>query len=82
MIDRMLQQAASRRKFLKSAAALAATSSLGGLSAAAGSTKRFAYVGAYTGAAGGGSNGEGIYRFEMDPGSGKLSQRVLAARVH
>jgi 6-phosphogluconolactonase len=41
----------------------------------------FAYVGTYTGAIGAGSNGEGIYVFEMDPTSGELLHRRLAAQT-
>ena len=41
----------------------------------------FAYVGTYTGAVGAGSNGEGIYRFEMDTLTGELTRRTLAAKT-
>jgi 6-phosphogluconolactonase (cycloisomerase 2 family) len=41
----------------------------------------FAYVGTYTGSVGAGSNGEGIYRFEMDPATGELSKREIVAKT-
>jgi 6-phosphogluconolactonase (cycloisomerase 2 family) len=44
--------------------------------------KLFAYFGTYTGAAGSGSNGEGIYLFEMDRASGELKAGGLAAQSH
>jgi 6-phosphogluconolactonase (cycloisomerase 2 family) len=79
----MLQQTSSRRKFLKGAIAFGIASSSPGIVQAAtgGSAKKFAYVGTATGAVGGGSNGEGIYRFEMDRASGALSRRTLAANA-
>jgi 6-phosphogluconolactonase (cycloisomerase 2 family) len=40
-----------------------------------------AYVGTYTGAVGGGSNGEGIYLFEMNAKSGELARRRLVAKT-
>jgi len=45
------------------------------------SKKAFAYVGTYTGAVGAGSNGEGIYLFEMNPASGELARRKLVAKT-
>jgi len=80
----MSQRASSRRTFLKGAAALAVASSAPSIARAVttrSSTKKFAYVGTYTGAAGGGSNGEGIYRFEMDTNSGELSHCKLVAKT-
>ncbi len=43
----------------------------------------FAYLGAYTGAYTGGSanGGEGIYRYEVNPRTGELANRQLAART-
>lgn len=42
----------------------------------------FAYLGAYTGAyTGGSANGEGVYRFEVNPRTGELANRRLAART-
>jgi 6-phosphogluconolactonase (cycloisomerase 2 family) len=43
--------------------------------------KIFAYVGTYTGAIGGGSNGEGIYLFEMNAATGELLNRKLVAKT-
>ena len=43
--------------------------------------KTLAYVGTYTGVAGSGSNGEGIYVFEADLVTGELSHRKLAAKT-
>lgn len=40
-----------------------------------------AYVGTYTGDPASGSNGEGIYRFEMDAATGALTDRALAAKT-
>jgi len=40
-----------------------------------------AYVGTYSDAVGAGSNGEGIYLFEMDASTGELSHRRLAAKT-
>ncbi|HXR40453.1 MAG TPA: lactonase family protein [Terracidiphilus sp.] len=40
-----------------------------------------AYVGTYTGAVGAGSNGEGIYRFEMNAATGELTRRKLVAKT-
>jgi 6-phosphogluconolactonase len=42
----------------------------------AGKDKLWVYVGTYTD-----KNGKGIYRFDMDPASGKLSNRALAAET-
>ena len=84
MTDRMLQQASSRRMFLKGAAALAVASSVPSIAravAARSGTKKFAYVGTNTGAVGSGSNGEGIYRFEMETNNGELSHSKLVAKT-
>ena len=84
MVDRMLNMASSRRKFLKGAAALTVASSAPGIAravAARGGTKKFAYVGTNTGAVGAGSNGEGIYRFEMETNNGELSHCKLVAKT-
>jgi 6-phosphogluconolactonase (cycloisomerase 2 family) len=70
----------SRRNFLKSTAALVmARSAAGWAHGTAAPQKVLAYVGTYTGAVGAGSNGEGIYRFEMDAATGKLLGRTVAA---
>jgi 6-phosphogluconolactonase len=84
MVDRMLYTASSRRAFLKGAAALAVASSAASIAhavATQGSTKKFAYVGTTTGAVGAGSNGEGIYRFDMETNSGELSHCKLVAKT-
>lgn len=78
-------EALSRRGFIKGAAALSIASSVsaaaqeprGGLR----SGRTLAYVGCYTGAVGDGSNGKGIYLFEMDPQTGTLSPLKLAAEI-
>jgi 6-phosphogluconolactonase len=83
MTDEALRQGVSRRRFLKSAAAVAlAHSALGAAQDAARRVKRnktLAYVGTYTGAVGTGSNGEGIYLFEMNVSTGELTRRKLVA---
>ncbi len=69
----------SRRKFVKSAAVLACGySSLGIARAAVDETSKRAYVGTYTGA---GSNGEGIYLFEVNSLTGELSNKKLVAKT-
>ena len=80
----MLKHVSSRRTFLKGAAALAVSSSVPDIARAIAirsSTKKFAYVGTYTGAVGGGSNGEGICRFDMETNSGELSHCQLVAKT-
>lgn len=76
-------QSSSRRRLLRGAAAWAIAHSLAGAAPLCASAPRraklFAYVGTYTGAAGSGSNGEGIYLFEMDQATGELTLRGLAA---
>jgi 6-phosphogluconolactonase len=83
MTDGVMRHGVSRRRFLMGAAALGvAHSALGAAQNAARSLRRskiLAYVGTYTGAIGGGSNGEGIYLFEMDRSSGELTHRRLVA---
>lgn len=81
MTYRVLRQASSRREILKCMAVLAVVHSAPRIARADRTAKRFAYVGTYTGAVGGGSNGEGIYRFEMDLETGALSRRILAAKT-
>lgn len=67
----------SRRTFLKGAAALAvAQSAAGWAQITAG--RDFAYVGTYTSP---GGNGEGIYLYQFDPGTGALSHRELVAQT-
>jgi 6-phosphogluconolactonase (cycloisomerase 2 family) len=85
MTSSSLRRAFSRRQFLQSAAVLAVAHSAPG--AALGSAgilnadRILAYVGTYTGAVGAGSNGEGIYLFEMNTHTGELSHRKLAAKT-
>jgi len=86
MVDAMnnskSEYAVSRRVFLKGAAAMSfAHTVLAMAQMAVKSKKIFAYVGTYTGEPGSGSNGEGIYRFEMDAATGALTQRTLAAKT-
>jgi 6-phosphogluconolactonase (cycloisomerase 2 family) len=72
----------SRRRFLQSTASLAFVhSTLGVAAGLAKPSKTLAYVGTYTGVAGSGSNGEGIYVFEADLVTGELSHRKLAAKT-
>lgn len=81
----MLRKGVSRRHFLKRAVAAAlAHSALGLAQEAAKGLKRnraLAYVGTYTGAVGSGSNGEGIYLFEMNASTGELAGRKLVAKT-
>jgi len=83
MANKTLRSTTSRRDFLRSATALGIASSVSRITRAAAAErgKRFAFVGTYTGAIGSGSNGEGIYRFEMNAGTGELSRRALAAKT-
>jgi 6-phosphogluconolactonase len=73
----------SRREFVKAAAsiALANLASRGGLAQAAAGGRVFAYVGSYTSAVDGPANGEGIYRFQVDTGTGEFTGRKLVAKV-
>jgi 6-phosphogluconolactonase len=72
----------SRRRFMKGAAAAAFAAGPLGRAMQAGGARRqtLAYVGTYTGNVGGGSNGEGIYRFAMNQLTGELSQSKLVAK--
>ncbi len=80
--DQGLRRAFSRRSFLQSTVSLAfAHSTLGVAAGLAKPNKNLAYVGTYTGVAGSGSNGEGIYVFEADLVTGELSHRKLAAKT-
>jgi 6-phosphogluconolactonase (cycloisomerase 2 family) len=85
MISSSLRRPFSRRQLLQSAAALAVVQSVPG--AAYGSAgilhadRILAYVGTYTGAIGAGSNGEGIYLFEMNAHTGELTHRRLVAKT-
>jgi 6-phosphogluconolactonase len=80
MIDRIGTEVVSRRRFIKSAAAVAAMHSAGvGVQGQTGSNRHLAYVGTYTDAMGNLGNGEGIYAFDFDAATGELSHRRLAA---
>jgi 6-phosphogluconolactonase len=85
MFDKELNGNLSRRRFVKGAAALAFAQCAARMPMAARSQAKagrvLAYVGTYTGAFGAGSNGEGIYRFEMDTVSGELLHRTLVAKT-
>jgi 6-phosphogluconolactonase len=71
----------SRREFIKATAAFAVAHATRSLNGQTGVERIRAYVGTYTGAAGSGSNGEGIYRFELNALTGELSQRALVAKT-
>jgi 6-phosphogluconolactonase len=85
MTSELIRNGLSRRRFLRGAAALAiAHPALGMAQKVVTRLKgraRVAYVGTYTGAAGAGSNGEGIYLLDMDASTGELSHRRLAAKT-
>jgi len=74
----------SRRNFLTHAMMLALLrlplATAAALASEAVRRTQFAYVGTYTGAPGAGSNGEGIYIFEMDPFTGQLANPRLVAK--
>ena len=82
MTEAIFRQGVSRRSFALGAAAMALGSSVLakaertalGLSA----RRVLAYVGAYTGT---GSNGEGIYVFQMNEATGELTDRKLVAKT-
>ena len=74
------KSATSRRRFLKSAAAIAAVGGARRMNAGAANGPILAYVGSYSspqGAEGAKGNGPGIYLFEMDRGTGELKQREV-----
>ncbi len=71
--------AISRRGFLQGTAALVGASSIVAAARGLQNKKTLAYVGTSTGAVGNGSNGRGIYLFEMNPMTGALSLIKLAA---
>ena len=84
MKNSMQRFASSRRSFLMGAGAFTIACSAPGFAqpvARRSNKKTFAYVGTYTGAVGGGGNGEGIYRFKLDRRSGELTHRELAAKT-
>ena len=75
----------SRRELLQGSAAFAILSALRpvrGSAMVGPSRKVLVYVGTYSAAVdGGGSNGKGIYLFEMNPASGELTLIKLAAEA-
>jgi 6-phosphogluconolactonase len=80
MGEELMGNGVSRRGFLKSVAAVALARAAAPVTAQGTKGRRvLAYVGSYTGAIGGGSNGEGIYRFEMNATTGELTQRKIVA---
>ena len=80
MTVEVLRRGFSRREFLKSTAAFAVAQSALGQAQALASQRVLAYVGTYTNE-GGENHGEGIYLFEMNPHTGELSHRTLAAKT-
>jgi len=83
MTQKLFPHPFSRRSFLRCAASLALMhSAIGNAQTTASPLKSGSvrgYVGTYTGTPGSGSNGEGIYLFEMNQASGELSHRKLVA---
>ena len=73
----------SRRDFIKTTSALALGHLPSGrVLAQTGANHRvLAYVGSYTSAIDGGSNGKGIYRFEMDARTGAFTRQKLVAET-
>ncbi len=80
--ERNLAAKASRRKFLKGAAALAMSApaiACGQHNEASAKERHLAYVGTYSyrEAPGSAGHGRGIYLFEMDPATGTLTERAV-----
>ena len=73
----------SRRDFIKTAASLALGHVTSGrvLAQTVANRRVLAYVGSYTSAIDGGSNGKGIYRFEMDARTGAFTKQKLVAET-
>ena len=73
----------SRRIFIKTTASLALGHVASGrvLAQTAANRRVLAYVGSYTSAIDGGSNGKGIYRFEMDPRTCAFTRQKLVAET-
>jgi 6-phosphogluconolactonase len=82
-----LHTAFSRRGLLKgvAAAALAAPASAEAQDTTANAAKAkhliLAYVGTYTGAIGGGGNGQGIYLYRLNPANGRLSLIKVVSQI-
>jgi 6-phosphogluconolactonase len=83
MVNTKAGDVRSRRNFIKSIASLAlARAASRQVLAQAGANRRlFAYVGSYTTAIDGGSNGKGIYRFEADARTGAFTRQKLVAET-
>ncbi len=83
MINRHRQHTRSRRDLLKSAAAFVFTGAVmrRGLTESTRDQKALVYVGSYTNPVDGGSNGQGIYRFEMDTRTGEFTHQQVVAKV-
>jgi 6-phosphogluconolactonase len=83
MRSRNAKDIRSRRDFIKTTASLALGHVASGRVLAQTGANRgvFAYVGSYTTAIDGGSNGKGIYRFEMDARTGALTMQKLVAET-
>ncbi len=73
----------SRRNIMKAAASVVVAQVVpaGGMASRPESGRKLAYVGSYTSAVDGGANGQGIYRYEMDPRTGALSRQTLVAKT-
>lgn len=71
----------SRRSLFTTAAALAAVANKPVLADDPHNGTVLAYVGTYTSAVGNGGNGQGIYLFSLDLGSGRLTQIQVAAAI-
>src|SRR6202051_3725185 len=73
----------SRRDFMMTTASLALGHLASGrvLAQTASNRRVLAYVGSYTSAIDGGSNGKGIYRFEMDARTGAFTRQKLVAET-
>ena len=74
-------QSVSRRHFLQGASALVLGTAFDRAGAALRSGRLLAYVGTYTDAVGNFGDGEGIYSFEVDSGTGELLDCRLAAKT-
>ena len=87
IINRMenidLKDLGSRRVFLKTTASLVLGQffSKRGLAQIASNGRLLVYVGSYTSAIDGGSNGKGIYRFEVDARTGAMTGQRLVAET-
>jgi 6-phosphogluconolactonase (cycloisomerase 2 family) len=73
----------TRRDFINATASIALThiASKRAVARSPDNGRVIAYVGSYTTAIDGGGNGQGIYRFEMDPRTGALTRKKLVAKA-